>query len=320
MFVLGIQGSPQKNGSTAYLLDLFMQEAKLYGAQTKIINMKDAKIAPCNGCNYCKKHGVCVIDNDDMSLEFFSLLRKADVIVAASPVYFYNVPAQMKALIDRVQTFWSRKYIFKLSDPAKKYKQGIMLSQGATSGKNLFQGIALTMQYFFDAVDASFNEQLVYRQVDKKEKLIEHKTINNDIKEIANGVLEPLSKRKKILFACRENACRSQIAAAFAMHLAGNNIEAFCAGSEPTQNINPQMIKAMSEEGIDMAFRTPQSIDTALSYTNPEIIITMGCGETCPHVPNAKVIDWDIPDPAGKPYSFMCKVRDEIKSRVLKLQ
>ena len=77
------------------------------------------------------------------------LLREAEIVVVASPVFFYSVTSQLKALIDRSQTFWSRKYRFKLSDPLKKTRKGCYLSMGGSSGKQLFEGVDLVARYFF---------------------------------------------------------------------------------------------------------------------------------------------------------------------------
>ena len=127
-------------------------------------------------------------------------------------------------------------------------------------------------------------------------------------------------KRKKILFACTENSCRSQMASAFAQYYAGDKIEALCGGSNPSTSINPLMEQAMKEKGIDMGFRKPQSIDTAISHSKPDLIITMGCNEAaCPVIPNVDIIDWNIPDPSEKPIEFMRDIRDTIEKKVLEL-
>jgi len=119
--------------------------------------------------------------------------------------------------------------------------------------------------------------------------------------------------------ACRENACRSQMAGAFAQYLAGDKFEVINGGSEPADRVNPEMVKAMHEKGIDMAYRVPQSIESAISMTTPDFIVTMGCGEECPFVPGARMLDWDLPDPAGKPPDFMRRVRDQIENNVKNL-
>ena len=87
-------------------------------------------------------------------------------------------------------------------------------------------------------------------------------------------------------------------------------------GSQPADKVNPDMVTVMHEKGIDMAFRKPQSIESAISSIIPQHIVTMGCGEECPFVPGARTRDWDLPDPAGRPIAFMREVRDEIENRV----
>jgi multimeric flavodoxin WrbA len=319
MLVLGLQGSPRKKGNTRFLLSSFMAEAEKLGARTHVVDATKKNIDPCIGCGFCEKNGYCINQKDDMMPEIYPLFREADVIVVASPIYFYNVTAQLKALIDRSQALWARKYSHKLTDPARGYRCGFLLSLGATKGKNLFEGVHLTAKYFFDAVGANYQGSLTYWQVENPGDMEKHPTVAKDVQDAAASLLKPLLNRKKILFACRENACRSQMAAAFAQYLAGNTIEASCAGSEPAEKINPEMLAVMQEKGIDMAFRKTQSLETALSESQPDMIITMGCGEECPFVPGADKQDWDLPDPAGKPIEFMRKVRDEIENRVKQL-
>ena len=316
MIILGFQGSPRKKGNTNYLLSLFMKEAENLGAQTRIIEVAQKNIVPCIGCGYCEKKGYCITKNDDMTNEIYPLLREADVVVLAAPIYFYNVPAQLKALIDRTQTLWSRKYKLNLTDPARHYRRGFLLAQGATKGKNLFEGVDLTAKYFFDAVGARFDGSLTYRHIEYTGDMKKHPTVHKDVTTSVKELLAPLLGRKKILFACRENACRSQMAAAFAQHIAGDKIEAASAGSEPAEKINLDMIKAMAEKGIDMGFRKTRFLDQAASDMQPDMIITMGCGEACPFIPGMQRVDWDLPDPAGKPMDVMRNVRDEIETRV----
>jgi protein-tyrosine-phosphatase len=251
-----------------------------------------------------------------MTNEIYPLLREADVVVLATPIYFYNVPAQLKAPIDRSQTLWSRKYKLNLTDPARHYRRGFLLAQGATKGKNLFEGVDLTAKYFFDAVGAGFNGSLTYRHIEYTGDMEKHSTVHKDVTASVKELLAPLLGRKKILFACRENACRSQMAAAFAQHLAGDKFEVVSAGSEPAEKINLDMVKAMAEKGIDMGFRKTRFLDKAASELQPDMIITMGCGEACPFIPGMNRLDWDLPDPAGKPMDVMRNVRDEIEKRV----
>ena len=198
-------------------------------------------------------------------------------------------------------------------------RRGFLLAVGATRGKNLFEGLNLTTQYFFDAIGAKFEGSLTYRGIEGPKDMAGHPTVQEDVEKAVHGILQPFSGRKKVLFACRQNACRSQMASAFAQSLAGDKLEVFNAGSEPAAKVHPDMVTVMHEKGIDMGFRRPRMIDDVISHDTPEIIITMGCAEQCPLVPGARKMDWDLPDPAGKPIEFMRAVRDEIEKRVQNL-
>ena len=287
-------GKPSKKGNTRFLLSEFLEEAQRLGATTQMIEVCQKKIEPCMEYVLCEKKGICPID-DDMKHEIYPLLRKADVVVAATPIFFYNTTAQLKALIDRSQTLWARKYKLHLTDPNRKWRKGYTLAVGATRGKNLFEGLHLTMKYFYDAVGAEYAGSLTYREIEKPGGMERHATLHTDIQTSVATLLAPFRGRKKILFACRENACRSQMASAFARYIAGDKIDALSGGSTPVDAINPLMVEVMQEKGIDMGFRRPKSIEQAISKEKPDIIITMGCGEECPFVPGAKTENWNFP-------------------------
>ncbi|MFP4000122.1 MAG: NAD(P)H-dependent oxidoreductase, partial [Desulfobacterales bacterium] len=281
MYVLGFQGSPRLKGNTNFLLDAFLNRLKEKGAVVEKVHAARVNAEPCTGCGYCEKKGVCAISDDEMSSRIYSLLRRADAVVLASPVYFYNFPARIKAIIDRSQALWASKYKLGLDDPGRAWRKGFLLSAGATKGKNLFDGMGLTARYFFDAIGAEFTDSLTYRRIEEPGDMEKHAGLENDVKR-AEAHLEPLFSRKKILFACRENACRSQMASAFARYFAGDRIEALNAGSTPADSVNPMMREVMAEKKIDMGFRSPRSIDDAVAETRPDMIVTMGCGEQCP--------------------------------------
>ncbi len=318
MLVLGLQGSPRKKGNSDFLLSLFMDQARQLGAQTIVIETDKKHIVPCKEYTTCERKGFCPI-KDDMKYEIYGLLREADVLVAATPVFFFNVTAQLKSLIDRCQTLWARKYKLGLTDPGRNMRKGFLLAVGASRGKNLFDGIHLTMRYFFDAVGADYAGSLTYRQIEAPGDMEKHPGVRQDVKEAVETLLKPFAGRKKILFACRENACRSQMSGAFARYLAGDKFEVFTAGSTPAEKINPLMMKVMAEKGIDMEFRKPEPLQSLLETVKPDMIVTMGCGEQCPFIPGTEMRDWDLPDPAGKDIDFMRNVRDEIEKRVVSL-
>ena len=123
---------------------------------------------------------------------------------------------------------------------------------------------------------------------------------------------------KKIVFACVHNAGRSQIAAAWARHLAGGRLEVVSAGTQPGPHLNVQVVAAMREAGIDLSSVQPQLLTPELAR-GADYIVTMGCGESCPVIPGVKRLDWPITDTRGQPIEVVRKIRDEIHVRVLDL-
>ncbi|WP_285114850.1 arsenate reductase ArsC [Leifsonia sp. fls2-241-R2A-40a] len=118
-----------------------------------------------------------------------------------------------------------------------------------------------------------------------------------------------------VLFVCVHNAGRSQMAAGFLRELAGDRVAVLSAGSEPRDQLNPIAVQAMAEEGIDIAGFTPQILTTE-AVKESDVVITMGCGDTCPIFPGKRYEDWDLTDPAGRPIEEVRPIRDEIKRRV----
>ncbi|MFD3746996.1 arsenate reductase ArsC [Nocardia sp. NPDC058633] len=124
-----------------------------------------------------------------------------------------------------------------------------------------------------------------------------------------------MTTKPSVLFVCVHNAGRSQMAAGFLTHLAGDAIEVRSAGSAPAATINPSAVAAMAELGIDIADQTPKIL-TYDAVETSDVVITMGCGDTCPAFPGVSYRDWVLEDPAGKGVEAVRPIRDEIKSRV----
>lgn len=124
---------------------------------------------------------------------------------------------------------------------------------------------------------------------------------------------------KTVLFACIHNAGRSQMAAAWFNALANRDqARAISAGTEPGPRVHPEVLTAMREVGIDLEGVTPQKLTDELAAESA-ILITMGCGEQCPHVPGIRRMDWPLEDPKGKSVERVREIRDEVKARVLEL-
>jgi arsenate reductase len=124
--------------------------------------------------------------------------------------------------------------------------------------------------------------------------------------------------RPSVLYVCVHNAGRSQMAAAYTHHLSGGAVEVRSAGSAPADTINPAVQAAMLEEGIDISAEKPKILTTDAVEAS-DVVITMGCGDTCPYYPGKRYEDWVLEDPAGQGVAAVRPIRDEIKARVLTL-
>ena len=174
MRVLGLFGSPRRGGNTELLLEEALKGAESEGAEVERIYLPDYAITPCKECHGCDQTGNCVI-LDDMQ-KIYPKLLEADVIILASPIFFYGVTAWAKALIDRSQALWARKYLLKdpsLSKEGKKRK-GFLISVGATKGQKVFEGAILTSKYFFDVLNAEYVGELLFKGVDAKGDILKH--------------------------------------------------------------------------------------------------------------------------------------------------
>ncbi|MEY4392012.1 MAG: hypothetical protein RLZZ544_721 [Actinomycetota bacterium] len=121
-----------------------------------------------------------------------------------------------------------------------------------------------------------------------------------------------------ILFLCIHNAGRSQMAAGFAREIGAGRVDIYSGGSEPADTVNPVAVGAMAEVGIDIAGFTPQRFTDEL-LNKVDVVVTMGCGDTCPFIPGKRYVDWPLDDPKGRPIEEVRRIRDEIKSRVEEL-
>lgn len=124
-----------------------------------------------------------------------------------------------------------------------------------------------------------------------------------------------MSKEKKVLFVCVENARRSQMAEGFAEVLGRGRVEVYSAGSRPSSTVDPLVIEVMKEKGINLTHKRPKGLNN-LPPIEMDYLITMGCEETCPTIPAKKIIEWEIPDPKGRSTDLFRKVRDIIEDKV----
>jgi len=169
--VLGIMGSPRRHSNTEILLDKALDGAREAGAEVEKVLVSKLKISPCLEIYACRKDGNCAI-KDDMQLLYDKLLE-ADHIIFASPIFFYGITSQAKAIVDRCQALWMRRHVLGMGKEDTRARRGLFISVGATQGKKLFDGAVLTVKYFFDAIGVKFYADLLVRGIDNKAQIKE---------------------------------------------------------------------------------------------------------------------------------------------------
>ena len=173
MKILGICGSPRTDGNSEVLLKEALKGAHEAGAEVEAIFLRDKTISPCLEIYGCRIDGRCVIEDDFH--EVADKMVGADAIILASPIFFYAVSAHTKMLMDRCQSFWVKRYLLKEPIvPGRPRRKGAFISVGATHGKRLFEGVILTVRYFFDALDVDLSDTLLVRGVDEKGEIFGH--------------------------------------------------------------------------------------------------------------------------------------------------
>lgn len=171
--VLGIAGSPRRGGNTDLLLAEVLRGAESNGAAIKTIILCNLKYIPCTHCDACQKTGNCKFQ-DDMQM-VYQELAGADRIVLASPIQFLTVTAHMKAMIDRCQAMWSRKFILNSPplSPVKKRK-GLFVAVGGRMQANLFEPAQATIRIFFKTLDIQYVGDVLFRGIDVKGEIARH--------------------------------------------------------------------------------------------------------------------------------------------------
>ena len=187
--VLGIYGSPRNNGNTDQLLDMVLKGSADAGLETSTLYVRKLKINGCTECDSCDKTDLCVIKDDMHSV--YNMLDEAGIIILAAPIFYYNVPAKTKALIDRTQVVWFKRMKQKGKERQKDYEngRGYFISVGGTKGDNLFEGTELTVKYFFESLDKSYEGGLFYRSVEGKGAIKKHPTALDEAYALGKGII-----------------------------------------------------------------------------------------------------------------------------------
>ncbi|MBE0585994.1 MAG: flavodoxin family protein [Desulfofustis sp.] len=189
MKILVILGSPRKNGNSEIAARTVSDRVQQHlGGSVDVVRLAKRNIAPCIGCGGCAETGLCVI-KDDMG-ELYPVLDTADIILLASPTYFYGLSAQTKAFIDRIQARWSRKYLLNVKVREQDRRRGYLICTAATQGKRLFDGSILVAKSFFDAIDVTYGGELLIRGVDEKGAMQENRDEMQRADDFARQIAE----------------------------------------------------------------------------------------------------------------------------------
>ena len=189
MKVLGIMGSPRRRSNTDILLDKALEGAREAGAETEKVLVSKLKISPCLEIYACLKDGDCTIKDDMQSL--YKKLLEADHVIFASPMFFYGITSQAKAIIDRCQALWVGRHVLGMGKEDNRVRRGVFVSVGATQGKKLFDGAVLTVKYFFDAIGVKYSGDLLVRGIDKKGQIEEHPAALEDAFRLGQELVRP---------------------------------------------------------------------------------------------------------------------------------
>jgi len=178
MKVLGIMGSPRRKGNTEILVDRALAGARASGGQVEKVIVSRLRISPCREIYACLKDGNCSIKDDMQGL--YTKLVEADRVIFASPIFFYGITSQAKAMVDRCQALWVRRHILGIVPDKVGGRKGAFISVGATKGERLFDGSVLTVKYFFDAIGFEYAHDLLIRGIDHKGEIEQHPTALQD--------------------------------------------------------------------------------------------------------------------------------------------
>ncbi len=191
--VLGLLGSPRRKGNTEILLDSALSGAVERGAEVEKVLIAEMNISPCKELYACLEAGQCAIQDDMQSL--YVKLLAADHIIFASPIFFYGITAQAKAMVDRCQALWVKRYILFMGKEDIRVRRGAFISVGATKGKKLFVGAELTVKYFYDAIGINYTNALLIERIDAQAQIKEHPSAVQDAFILGQQLVCPNSLR-----------------------------------------------------------------------------------------------------------------------------
>ncbi len=189
--VLAISASPRLKGNSDLLLRRALEGATAAGAQTEYLRLADYNIAPCMECNACYKTGRCRVDDDYQLIS--QKMLDADRLIFATPIFFMTVCAQAKLLIDRCQCLWAHKYVLKkpLIETKDRDRRAMVIAVGGSKSKKMFDGIQLTMKYYFDVLDMRYFANLFVNKTEDPGQIQNHPSALNEAFVLGQKLADP---------------------------------------------------------------------------------------------------------------------------------
>lgn len=187
MKIVVLLGSPRKNGNSETIVQAIVVPLAHNGAEVEYIRLNDLALRTCQACGGCDKTGKCVL-KDEMA-DIYSAVDGADVVLLASPVYFYGLSAQCKIFGDRMQARWARKYLLKDRFRQGERRKGYLISSAATKGPKIFECSILTSKYIFDAIDLEYGGEFLVKGVDKRKAVLDHPEEMRRAEEFGRDIL-----------------------------------------------------------------------------------------------------------------------------------
>lgn len=187
--VLGIACSPRRNGNTTRLIEEAMKSAQAEGHPTELVYLSELNINPCQGCNACSAKGICIIKDDIPKLQ--EKLIQADRVILAAPIFMMGVNGQTKIMIDRMQTFWARKYLLhqSLIRPAGPERIGLFLSTAGIKKEDVFMCAERSIQTLFHMLDIRYAQPCLYHGIDKAGEIKDHPTAFDEVWKATQALL-----------------------------------------------------------------------------------------------------------------------------------
>ncbi len=187
--VLGLAGSPRRGGNSEILLTEALEGAAEAGAETELVRAADYRVAGCIACNGCFQTGRCVVE--DQYQDIYERLLDCDLLLVGTPVFFMNVPSQLKAVIDRTQCLWARRYVLKAAAVEDgRTRRGGLIVVGGSKSEKMFEAVTLTIHYFFDALDMTLAETLLVNEVDERGAIRRHPDLVAEARQLGRRLVE----------------------------------------------------------------------------------------------------------------------------------